>query len=196
LNKEELFKKIESYAVDVLSEKRICGLVYHNIKHTRNVVRNVEIIGLHEEVSEEEMFILKTAAWFHDLGYINTYDGHEDESKIIAKKFLIKEGAVEFIIDSVLSAIDATRVPQKPKNKLEEIIADADLFDLGTEAYFELSECLFSEWNDCGKQGEINRMWEISLEFMKGHTYFTSYGIIFLTPVKQAHISTLEKRLK
>ena len=171
-------------------------MCYHNIEHTRRVVNNVEIIGRYEKVSEEEMFILKATAWFHDLGYVKAYDGHEDESKEIAKTFLVKEKVENELINTILSGIDSTRVPQDPKNNLEQIIADADLFDLGTDEYFKLSRKLFDEWNACGKPGDIIRMWQLSLDFLKGHSYFTSYGKIYLREKKQRNIQTLEMRLK
>lgn len=196
MSRKDLFEKIESYAIELLSTGALCEMCYHNIEHTRRVVNNVEVIGKHENVTEEEMFILKATAWFHDLGYINAYDGHEDESKILAKAFLLKEGVENGLINAILSGIDSTRVPQSPKNSLEEIIADGDLFDLGTDDYFELSVRLFNEWNECGKPGDINRMWELSLEFLKGHSYFTSYGRRFLKPKKQENIQALELRIK
>lgn len=196
MNRKDLFERIEGYAIELLSDSSVCNLCYHNIEHTKRVVRNVEVIGKYESVTEEEMFILKATAWFHDLGYVNAYDGHEDESKKIALAFLNKEGVDAELIKTILSGIDATRVPQEPKNNLEKIIADADLFDLGTDTYFELSKKLFTEWNECGKPGEENRMWQLSLDFLKGHHYFTSYAMHFLAPKKVENIENLEVRLK
>ncbi len=196
MSRKELFEKIESYATELLSKGAVCDLCYHNIEHTRRVVRNVEVIGAHEGVSDEEMFILKATAWFHDLGYVNVYDGHEDESKVIATAFLKKEGVENVLVEAILNGIDSTRMPQKPKNRLERMIVDADLFDLGTDAYFELSKKLFNEWGECGKPGEEIRMWQLSLEFLKGHMYYTSYGIDILKPKKKRNIKMLEIRLK
>jgi len=171
-------------------------MCYHNIEHTKRVVNNVEVIGNHEDVTVDEMFILKATAWFHDLGYINAYDGHEEESKKIASNFLVKEGVEKDLIEAILSGIDSTRVPQEPMNEIEMIIADADLFDLGTNDYFELSKKLFKEWNECGKVGDEVRMWQLSLDFLRGHRYFTSYGKRYLAPKKEANIQALILRLK
>jgi predicted metal-dependent HD superfamily phosphohydrolase len=156
----------------------------------------VEEIAVQEGVSDEDIFVLKATAWFHDLGYSKKYKGHEDESIIIAKDFLNKENVPLSLIDRITQGINATRVPQEPKNKLEHIISDADLFDLGTDDYFELSEKLFTEWNNCTRPDDNRDNWLLSLQFMKDHRYFTEYANKVLEPKKQENIRLLEKRLK
>ena len=180
----------------MLMSDSVCKLCYHNIDHTLRVVENVEYIALKEGVSDEEMFVLKTIAWLHDLGYSKRYKGHEDESILIATDFLKKEDISHSLIEQISRGICATRVPQEPKNKLEKIISDADLFDLGTDDYFELSEKLFTEWNNCTKADDNRNNWLLSLQFLKDHRYFTAYANRVLEPKKQKNILLLEKRLK
>lgn len=193
---KNLFIKIEEFATKLLTSKAVCELCYHNIDHTKRVVENVERIGKHEGVTEEELGILKTIAWFHDLGYSVSYIEHEDASIAIAISFLRNEGINEDFIDLIVNGINSTRVPQNPTTKLEYIVADADLFDLGSDLYFEKSKKLFEEWNNCIKKSEEHLMWEFSLQFLKDHHYFTSYGIEVLTPIKERNIKLLEEKLK
>ena len=174
-----------------MESKAVCELCYHNIHHTRRVVENVTFLAKNEGLEEREITILQTIAWFHDLGYSVSYDEHEDASIAIAISYLRNESIDETFIDMVVNGINATRVPQEPKNDLDRIIADADLFDLGTDEYFSLSEKLFAEWDDCIKPGEAIKMWKISLDFLQGHSYFTQYGEEVLEPKKQANIQEL-----
>ncbi|MFO7963444.1 MAG: hypothetical protein R6U50_05940, partial [Desulfobacterales bacterium] len=43
------------------------NLFYHNMKHTIDVVTQVELIGKSENITDEELLLLKTAALFHDI---------------------------------------------------------------------------------------------------------------------------------
>ena len=55
-----------------LSEK----LTYHNLPHTLDVLKQVQRIGKEEGIMEEEdMFLLKTAALYHDTGFLSVYAG-------------------------------------------------------------------------------------------------------------------------
>ena len=192
---EKCLENIESFAQELLVEGTACELYYHNIEHTMRVVQNAEYIGKLEELNEEQMFIVKSVAWFHDLGYTRCYEGHEDAGIAIAREFLSDQNIEPALIGKIISGIDATRVPQKPKNKLEEIIADADLFDLGTDDYFDLSEKLFLEWDNCLKPSNKKKQWLHSLDFLKSHSYFTVYGKDVLESKKRKNITMLEQRL-
>lgn len=196
MDKKECLKNIESFAEELLSKGAVCELQYHNIEHTKRVVRNAEFIGNIENVNDDQMFIIMAIAWFHDLGYTNCYDGHEDGSIAIAKKFLASQGVEKEIVEVIEQGINATRVPQKPTTHIEKIIADADLFDLGTDDYFELSEKLFAEWNECVSPESIEKQWSFSLNFLKEHNYFTPYGRDVLEAKKQENIRILERRLE
>ncbi len=196
MDNKEVLDRIEAFAASMLMSDSVCKLCYHNIDHTLRVVENVEYIALKEGVSDEEMFVLKMTAWLHDLGYSKRYKGHEDESILIAEELLKKENVHSSLIDKVIQGINATRVPQQPKSKLDKIISDADLFDLGTEEYFELSEKLFTEWNNCIVPDDNRNNWLISLQFLKDHRYFTEYGNSILETRKQENIRLLELRLK
>jgi predicted metal-dependent HD superfamily phosphohydrolase len=195
LNKKECLIKIKSFAQELLVKGTVCDLCYHNIEHTQRVVENAVYIAKMADLNADEMFIIKAVAWFHDLGYTECYDGHEDASISIASKFLKDLNVDAEIIASIVNGINATRVPQRPKDKLEEIIADADLFDLGTDDYFMMSEKLFKEWDLCIKPSSKEKQWYHSLNFLKEHSYFTVYGKDILESKKQENIAILEDRL-
>jgi uncharacterized protein len=53
---------------------------YHGLRHTLDVIEQSEQIGIALKCSEQEIQLLKIAALFHDLGFIQTRKGHEKAS--------------------------------------------------------------------------------------------------------------------
>ena len=86
--KSLLLEEVENYVVSKFQEKLPKELCYHDILHTREVVEHAYQIGKGENLTEEELEIVAIAAWFHDIGYIEQYVGHEEESQVMADEFL------------------------------------------------------------------------------------------------------------
>ncbi|MGD2035570.1 MAG: adenylate/guanylate cyclase domain-containing protein, partial [Bacteroidales bacterium] len=82
------FTDLQELMLNKLERELPPNLDYHNIKHTIDVVTQVELIGLGEEVNDEELLLLKTAALFHDSGHILGYEDHERFSTLIAREIL------------------------------------------------------------------------------------------------------------
>ena len=79
------------------------------------------------------------AAWFHDIGHLIKYKGHERESQKLAWNWLQRESYPSDKMKIILSCIAATQLPQTPKNLLEQVICDADLFHLSLEEYLSFA---------------------------------------------------------
>ena len=192
---KKLLDEIAVYAADILKCQPICQFQYHNIEHTRSVVKNVEVLGKSLNVDKDTMYVLKVSAWFHDLGYVNSYTNHEDESIRMASEFLSERKIDPGFIKSVVEGIDATRVPQNTKMLIGKIMADADLFDLGTDRFFTLSKNLWSEWNKNIKPIDELEFWTISFDFLKSHCYFTDYAREVLESKKQDNLKKVKKKM-
>ena len=65
-----LYKKAEVHVTEMFQKLQPAHLVFHNLEHTENVVRKVNEIAGHYNLSEEDMMIVYIAAWFHDTGYL------------------------------------------------------------------------------------------------------------------------------
>ena len=63
------------------------NLYYHGIHHTIDVFKAVERFATVEGVKGNDLTILKTAALYHDAGFIIQYMEHEAASVVIAKEF-------------------------------------------------------------------------------------------------------------
>ena len=84
----ELLSATEAYAKDVLLNHLPKEYGYHTIDHTVQVVEAAEKIGLETGLDENQVMLIKMAAWLHDLGYVNKYEGHEEEGIKMAEAFL------------------------------------------------------------------------------------------------------------
>src|SRR4051812_46525486 len=116
-----------NHVLKALTEKLPAHLAYHHPDHTLYVMRMAEFIAREEKVSEADILLLKTAALYHDLGFIKGASQHEAESERIAEAELPGFGYTPEEIQIIVGLIEATSIPQHPKTKLEKILADADL---------------------------------------------------------------------
>jgi uncharacterized protein len=164
---------------------------YHNYEHTLYVHEKVIQIGRHEGCNEKEIELLSAAALWHDTGYINTYANHEAAGCVLAKKYLPEYGFAENDITIITGMIMATKVPQMPKNKLEEIIADADLEYLGTINAAEKSELLFKELHALIPSITVAAWNKMQVSFIQNHHYFTRYCKEYKEPLKQEYLKEL-----
>jgi len=191
------FKEVRSYIFKLFKNELPNEFVYHNFDHTVDVVNAAFEIGTAESISEEKMKILILAAWFHDIGNIKGFVNHEEESKKIAANYLSNKSFKEEEISEVLSLIDTTKMPQQPKNKLEEIICDADLIHLGKKDFKEKSELLKLEWNLIGFKDVSGFDWCCENEnFLTSHTFFTDYAYKEFSGQKNKNVLKLAKEMK
>ncbi len=190
------YRKAERFIINLLEEGLDKSLTYHNIRHMKDVCKAVEFLAEGEEISAEELFILKTAALCHDAGFVERYENNEEIGARIARENLPRFGYTPQQIKLIEQLILATKVPQKPKNKLEEIICDADLDYLGREDFFEIGEGLKKEFIAHGIVKD-DRSWdELQVKFLSHHKYFTQTAKKHREPLKQKHLEIIKQRLK
>ncbi|MCG8319430.1 MAG: HD domain-containing protein [Cytophagales bacterium] len=186
--KKEITAETENY-VRKLLKKLPPYLTYHNINHTTRVVDSVITIACNCDLSEDEKEILVLSAWFHDTGFIKTYRGHEEESQQIASAFLALQNYPREKIKLVNRCIDATRISHHPKDLLEKIIRDADLYHLANSDYFTILENLKKEWEHVHRTRIKDEVWFVqNLNFLATHRYYTSYCQQHLKEKKQENL--------
>jgi HD superfamily phosphodiesterase len=71
----------ENELIQLLDQKLPKDLHYHTLGHTKDVVKAVERLALLEGVRDEGLFLLKTAALFHDAGFTEQYEHNEPISR-------------------------------------------------------------------------------------------------------------------
>jgi adenylate cyclase len=187
------FVDLQEIILDKLEKELPACLYYHNVKHTIDVVTEVELIGWAEGVSEEEVLLLKTAALFHDAGHIIGYDDHEVHSCQLASDFLGRYRFSPEQIERVNQLILATRMPPKPKNLLEKIICDSDLDYLGRSDFVPVSNNLFEELKEHNKIDTLNDWNKFQIKFISGHQYYTETARNLREVKKQMQIERIKR---
>jgi hypothetical protein len=168
------FTDIQEAILDKLEKELPDYLYYHNVKHTVDVVTEVELIGWGEGCSDEEILLLKTAGLFHDVGHTVSYDNHEFHGTQLAREMLPAYNYTPEQINKICEIIMATKLPPKPSNLLECIICDSDLDYLGRSDFIPVSNTLYEELKAQNKIGSLNDWNKLQVKFIKGHQYFTA----------------------
>lgn len=189
--------EVKNYVFELFKNSLPVEVLYHNFDHTIQVVEASHEIGLAENISDEDMEMLLLAAWFHDTGYTVGYEDHEQESQNIASTFLADKGMSEEKISKIKAIIQATAMPQNPKDKLGEIICDADLYHLGAEDFNKKSNLLRSEFEMlCSKEFSDTEWLEENDAFLTNHKFFTNTAFEKLNAQKALNRLKIQKDIK
>jgi predicted metal-dependent HD superfamily phosphohydrolase len=190
-----LIENISKHVISLFNQYKSNDLIYHNLNHTETVVKRTSELAANYSLSDKELFILSAAAWFHDIGQLEgSTKFHEDRSVIIMKKFLEGTGLADEIMDKIENCICATKLPQNPKSLLEEIVCDADTYNLGTDAFLKTDELLKKEFQL--RNMPIDNWEEKTLDLLLNHKYFTSYCHALLNKGREKNIDLVRYRLK
>ncbi len=194
----ELIQKTENYVISLLTKKLPGTFIYHNLSHTRSVVKFVKELIEAEKITEPATQILEIAAWFHDVGYIKSTKEHEKQSAEIARTFLEAEKIEESTIAKVVECILATAYGFVPRTQFEKILADADCAHLGNKSFSEVSELLREEWEQLGERVFNDIEWiEENINFLtQKHQFYTEYAQNNWQPTKDKNLAQLFKSLK
>jgi len=181
---------------DYIAKNNAQNYCFHNLVHTLDVVNAVELMADHYELSARDRFVVLAAAYFHDLGYFTGGAAdHEMRSAALAANFLSNRGVDSDLIGEISGCILATRLPQHPKNLLESIVCDADLFHLGGENFQERDALMKREYNQTNACEQ--EKWESqTLSLLENHRYHTDYARHRLNEKKQQNINYLKQHME
>ncbi|MFZ1676743.1 MAG: HD domain-containing protein [Saprospiraceae bacterium] len=150
-------------------------LTYHSPKHTKYVLQQAEYISIQENVREHDLFLIRTAALFHDIGFIQQYKDHEEAGCEITREFMERYSFDPLDAEKIFGMIMATKIPQKPHTLPEKIVADADLEYLGTDLFYKVSQLLYKEMLYLDPDLDIKSFNQIQIKFLSAHTYHTDF---------------------
>ena len=190
----DLFTSIKQPILSRLENELDLRLGYHNIIHTLDVLEQAEVLAKQEKVTDDhDVLLLKTAAVFHDSGFLFVYKNHEEKSCEIASEYL-RNVFSEEDIKKVCGMIMATKIPQTPNTLLEQIICDADLDYLGRDDFEPISQNLYKEFI-VFKIIPEDIIWDhIQIKFFESHHYFTGTSISKRNGEKLKHLNILKER--
>lgn len=191
------FEKASRYILTRLAQELSPTLTYHSLFHTRDdVLPAATRLGLAANLSAEELLLLKTAALFHDSGFLIAYDNHEQHSIRIAREKLPEFGYTAEQIEVIAETIAATKMPQRPHTFLQQLLCDADLDLLGREDFFELNHRLHDELQRLSKAPTTAQTWLADqIRFLENHSFFTGPAHDLRDAGKSRNLARIRSRL-
>lgn len=189
-------EKAAEHILERLRNELPSYLLYHSVDHTMDVKKQALRIAREEGIeSDEELLMLETAALYHDCGFLETYADHEERGCEIARDVLPQFGYNDRQITIIEGMIMATKVPQQPKTKLEQIICDADLDYLGRDDFFSIGDNLYEEFLHKGIVKDELSWNQLQVKFLNAHHYFTPTNIAKRGPGKEQHLQLVIKKI-
>ncbi len=140
-------------------------LCFHHLDHTIGVVEKVKTLSYN--LNEEQQHLIQMAAWMHDIGYLSSYQQHEDKSIKVAQAFF-RNRLSPAQIHCISTCIEATKIAVIPSNNIEAILKDADSC-YGVGLCFESrGDALRKEWQiKLGKQYSDAEWTKVQIHFLQ-----------------------------
>lgn len=176
---QNIIEESRAFVKQIFDRNTKKSLYYHNWDHIEHVHKAViDIVNNTPEVGDKEKEALELTAIFHDVAYTEPCQIHEDESVIIAEKFLQEKSYPSTQVALVSRLILATKVNHTPIDLLEKIIKDADYSHFGSSDYMDTSyNSLLKEINANQDEQISPKDWaKMCLDFVKKHQYHTAYA--------------------
>jgi len=197
MTNNDLLFKVEEFVKSYFISHPNDRLVYHNLYHTESVVKASKEIALHEGLDDNELLIVICAAWFHDIGYLVDIHNHETVGADIARKFFEENTVEESTIQAIVNCILATKLPQHPKNLLEFIVCDADLYHLGTSDFKGATRLMRKERSLLNGLHISKEEWrESTAQLMENHHYWTKFCQETLNKEKERNLVEVRSKIK
>ncbi|MGB1251265.1 MAG: HD domain-containing protein [Candidatus Promineifilaceae bacterium] len=168
------YAKARRHATRRLIQELSPKLSYHNLAHTLDVIERAVDLGERIGVDETDMLLLKTAAAYHDIGFIDCVAGHEQIGAEYAGEVLGEYGYSAEQIVTVQELILATQLSRTPQTLLEQIMSDADLDILGRPDFLSRSCDLRDEVNALGNTISLREWYLQQHRFLSSQTYSTA----------------------
>ena len=184
---DDLEDFVEDMMVDTTSK-----LYFHNFKHTMDVYEHVELLALSENIKDENLLLLKTAALMHDIGYSIPYSDDMDTlSEDIARETLPIYQYKPQQIDRICSLMKATHYKSIPNGILEEIMHDANLMYYGRADYFTRTMSLFREQSENRMIVKKNNWFQNQIKYLTNHKFYTKAARVLVNVPSDQQIANL-----
>lgn len=190
------FDGLRGFILNKLKAELDEKLYYHSSEHTVNVELAVIKYGELEKLSSHELFLVRTAALFHDSGFLFRYDDNESLAVELLRHYAPQFGYQETDLQRIEDIIMCTVHGTQPKDLLEAVMCDADLDYLGRMDYHITAAKLFKEMESYGKKLSNKEKIEMQIDYLEnGHQYYTISARNLREPGKRKRIEELREVL-
>jgi predicted metal-dependent HD superfamily phosphohydrolase len=172
-------------------------VIYHDISHTLNVEKAAERYARLEGVDEDNILLLRTAALYHDTGFMLQYHHNEEFAIQMAKSYLPRFGYSDEQIAVITDMIRATESHQEPQSLLAQIMCDADHDYLGRADYYNIANKLRLELENNNQHMSDIEWIEFQLHYLVNiHRYYTETAQNIRLLGKKQRIAELQQQLE
>ena len=189
------FAQVKKFINAKLKKELPKNLSYHSLGHIKDVYSSAENLARLENIKGDELTLLLTAVLFHDSGFLVQQKNHEKIACDIVRQYLPDFDYTPEQIELICCLIMATRIPQSPQNKLEEIICDADVDYLGRDDFFIIGNKLYDELCMYGIISNENEWNMLQVRFLEGHHYFTASAAKLRQAKKDEHLALIKSKI-
>ena len=178
VEQSDIITSAEDYVRQIFEQKIPSDIyTYHNWVHTTQVRDEVLLLGRHAGVSNGDLEVLNLAALFHDVGFSEEYNGHEDHSIRIVREFLESRNYPPERIETIVRLVEVTKIDVKPRTRLESLMKDADTSSLGKSHFQIYTNSLRKELNTVKNAVLSKKDWaKTNLRFLDEHEYYSDAG--------------------
>lgn len=190
------YLNVKIFVLETLKRGLSPGLSYHNFKHTLDVLESAERLCKMEKINGADLDMVRTAALYHDTGFLKAYEDNEVLATQFAAETLPEFNYSQEHIDTICEIIMATQMPQFPKTHLAMVLCDADLDYLGRDDFFPIALSLHKEWRHYyNRQTDFLEWYRIQYEFVNKHNYFTHSARKLRNERKEKNLTQIRKLL-
>ena len=190
------FYGIRSFVINTLTEKLDRKLLYHSINHTLKVEKAAQKYAKLEGISATNTVLLRTAALFHDTGFLDEYKQNETHAVALLSEIAPDFGYSKADIKFMEKLILATAISTQPTNIYEEIICDADHDYLGRKDYHITAKHLRIELATYGQILSEEQWLKKQIKYLESeHKYYTNSALNIRQAGKEKRIEELNKKL-
>ncbi len=168
------FDHMRTNIVNYLKSNLPEEVIYHDLFHTLNVEKAAIRFGRLEGLNEEELMLLRTAALYHDAGFVFNSARNELHSVRLMEQQLPLYGYDKDQIDQVRAMILVTAINVQPVTLLEELICDSDHDYIGRADYYVVSEKLRQELEAFGHPMSDLEWIDFQLDYLQNEHQFYS----------------------
>lgn len=153
------------------------NFVYHDLAHTASVIHAADVLAADAELPDDERALLIIAAAFHDSGYYDDANNHENLGATYAAEYLIAHNAPVKAVGRVVHLIQSTAIHTRPVTPLQRLLRDADLHYLGMDGFLDNAERLRREWELTKNLTYSEKAWMAqNVRFMEAHRFHSPYA--------------------
>lgn len=126
----------------------------------------------------------------------NLHAVHEEKSVQLMRDFMKEFPDEGELVKSIEDCILATKPGVNPSNLLQQIMADADTYNLGTREFNTTNYQVYKEHTLRNGHMSIQEWNKRALKFLRQHQYYTAYCKELLMETKKKNIKKIKKNIE